>query len=64
MLDNTNTHHEGLQSAIDIMFDREMALSQMFRDAVERRDNQQMTELGVRLEEIAGLIRAVRGYQS
>lgn len=56
-----DTRHEGVQAALDVLFDRQSALNQMFRAAADSRDGERLAELNHRLAEVSGLIRALRG---
>ena len=55
-----DTHHEGVQTCMDVLHDRRSALNAMFNDAAERHDNDTMYKLSIRLEELAGLMSAIR----
>jgi len=56
----THDTHEGIQQCLDILHARRSALNALFNDAAERRDGDTMTALSIRLEELAGLMWAIR----
>ena len=55
-----DTHHEGTQLALDVMFSRQSALNQRFNEAFARHDNRALFDLDVRLAEVGGIISALR----
>ena len=55
-----DTRHEGLQAALDILFDRRRALDALFAEATAHRDTTRMQELDTRIGEVSGAISAIR----
>ena len=55
-----DTHHSGIEAALDLLHARREALSQMIDDAQKRHDIDRMLDLDVRHAEVCGLLSAMR----